>query len=156
MSIRLATPFDAEVISNLVVESSLSVKEQDFSEQGWALLEATNSIGAVSKRFESEQYFALLFDVDGVSAGYIAMLDFQKIDHLFVLPEYRNMSIAKSLWHKAQEICIKNGNESYYWVRSSSFAVPVYKSFGFYLSGARQVSNGISFQLMEKGHKNKA
>lgn len=153
MSIRLATKSDAEIISKLVIDSSLTVKEQDFSGDGWALLERTNTIDAVSKRFESETYFALIFDVQGVPAGYLAMVDYEKIDHMFVMPEYRNMSIAKSLWHKAQEICLRNKNESYFWVRSSSYAVKVYESFGFRRSGDKQVSNGISFQLLEKGER---
>ncbi|MFQ3247757.1 MAG: GNAT superfamily N-acetyltransferase [Arenicella sp.] len=154
MPIRLATRFDAEIISRLVIDSSLSVKDQDFSDDGWALLEKTNTIEAVSKRFDSETYFALIFDVHGVAGGYLAMVEFEKIDHMFVMPEYRNMGIAKSLWHKAQEICVNNGNDSYYWVRSSSYAVAVYESFGFRLSGDKKISNGISFQLMEKGKKN--
>lgn len=153
-SIRLATSHDAEVISKLVIESSLSVKDTDFSDQGWALLEKTNTVEAVSKRFGSEKYFALIFEVEGISAGYIALVDFEKIDHMFVLPDYRNMGIAKSLWCKAQEICQENGNASYFWVRSSSYALPVYESFGFHPSGNRQESNGISFQFMEKGEKN--
>jgi GNAT superfamily N-acetyltransferase len=154
MTIRLATSFDAEIISKLVIDSSLSVRDQDFSDQGWALLEKTNTVEAVSKRFESEKYFALIFEVEGVAAGYLAMVEFEKIDHMFVMPEYRNRGIAKSLWHKAQEICVDNGNASYYWVRSSSYAVQVYKSFGFRLSGDKQSSNGISFQLMENGERN--
>jgi GNAT superfamily N-acetyltransferase len=153
MSIRTATLLDAKTISNLVLDSSLSVKDQDFSDQGWALLEKTNTVEAVSKRFESEKYFALIFEIEGVSAGYIALVDFEKIDHMFVLPEYRNMGIAKSLWTKALEICQENGNISYYWVRSSSYAMPVYESFGFRRSGEQQESNGISFQFMEKGDK---
>ncbi|MBL4671815.1 MAG: GNAT family N-acetyltransferase [Arenicella sp.] len=154
MSIRLATSFDAEIVSKLVIDSSLSVKDQDFSDEGWALLEKTNTIESVSKRFESEKYFALIFEVQGVPAGYLAMVEFEKIDHMFVMPEYRNIGIAKSLWHKAQEICVSNGNVSYYWVRSSSYAVQVYESFGFRLSGDKKISNGISFQLMERGERN--
>lgn len=153
MAIRSATSLDAKTISKLVLDSSLSVKDQDFSDQGWVLLEKTNTVEAVLKRFESEKYFALIFEVDGVSAGYIAVVDFEKIDHMFVLPEYRNMGIAKSLWNKAQQICLENGNTSYFWVRSSSYAMPVYESFGFRPSGDQQESNGISFQFMEKGEK---
>lgn len=154
MSIHSATVFDADVISKLVIDASLSVRDQDFSDQGWALLERTNTVETVSKRFESGQYFALIFEVDGIAAGYIAMVNFEKIDHMFVLPDYRNMAIAKSLWREAQEVCQQNGNSSYYWVRSSSYATPVYQTFGFRLSGGPQVSNGISFQLMEKGQSN--
>jgi GNAT superfamily N-acetyltransferase len=156
MSIRSATSLDAEIISNLVLCSSLSVKDQDFTDEGWALLERTNTIESVRKRFESDKYFALIFEVKGAPAGYIAIVNFEKIDHMFVLPNFRNLGISKNLWHNAQEICQENGNISYYWVRSSSYATPVYESFGFRLSGDQQVSNGITFQLMEKGQKNES
>lgn len=154
MSIRSATSIDAEVISRLVLDASLSLRDQDFSAQGWALLQSTNTVEAVRKRFKSSRYFALIFEVDGIAVGYIAMVNFEKIDHLFVLADYRSIGIAKKLWHKAQQACQENGNTSYYWVRSSSYAIPVYKSFGFRSSGEPQISNGISFQLMEKGQKN--
>lgn len=154
LSIRTATALDAGIISNLVLSASLSVKDQDFTDQGWALFERTNTVESVRKRFESSRYFALILDVDGIPVGYIAIVDFEKIDHMFVLPDYRNMGIATRLWHSAQEVCQENGNTSYFWVRSSSYAMPVYESFGFCLSGERQVSNGISFQLMIKGEKN--
>jgi len=69
---------------------------------------------------------------------------------MFVLPEHRHKGMAKKLWRKAQRVCAENGNASYYWVRSSSYALPVYKSFGFRASGDREEVNGISFEFMEK------
>jgi len=153
MLIRLATSLDAELVASLVIDASLSVKDQDFSDQGWALLEKTNTVEAVSKRFESDQYFALILEVEGRPAGYIALLNFEKIDHLFVLPAYRQMGFAKRLWLEAKGMCCKYGNKSYFWVRSSTYATPVYASFGFRCTGGRQQVKGISFQLMEYGEK---
>jgi len=67
-------------------------------------------------------------------------------------PDYALGIVARR--KRAQQICASSGNENYYWVRSSSYAEPVYASFGFRPSGERLVSKGISFRLMEKGEKN--
>jgi len=153
MPIRFATTSDAKVIAKLIIDASLSVKEQDFSARGWAYLESTITAKAVSEKIQSQSYIALIYESDAACVGYIAMQNFEKIDHMFVLPEHRHKGMAKKLWRKAQRVCAENGNASYYWVRSSSYALPVYKSFGFRASGDREEVNGISFEFMEKGSR---
>ena len=150
MFIRPANNADAAIISKLVVDSSVSAIG-DFTDEGWEMLERTNTIEAVQNRFNSEKYFALICEVGGLPVGYLAMIDYEKIDHMFVLAEYRERGIATKLWAEAHEICSASGYGRYYWVRSSTYAEPVYESFGFRRSGERQSSSGISFQLMEKG-----
>ena len=137
----------------MVLESASAVRESDFTDQGWRLLQSTNTVEAVRKRFDSADYFALLCEIESTVVGYIAMVGFEKIDHMFVLEQHRRKGISKQLWKRAQQICASSGNENYYWVRSSSYAEPVYASFGFRPSGERLVSKGISFRLMEKGEK---
>ena len=149
MAIRRANKQDASRLSHVVLTASLSVKDADFTDQGWTILEQTNSASAFLKRFEDDDYFAIVYEVDSQIVGYLAMLNYSKIDHMFVLPDYRRMGICKQLWSVAKAICLKNGNEGYFWVRSSSFACDVYASFGFQSKGERECVNGISFQFME-------
>jgi len=150
MLIRRANSSDSQVLSELVLASSLSVRASDFTDEGWRLLEKTNTVEAFKARFESANYFALICEVDAIAAGYFGVIDNEKIDHMFVLSEYRNKGIASSLWAEVQTICSKSGKGHYYWVRSSSYAEPVYESFGFRAVAERQQANGISFRLMEK------
>ncbi len=150
MLIRNAGPEDAEAISKLVLDASSDVKAQDFTEEGWGLLERTNTVEAVRTRFEGDSYFALICEYEGEIAGYIAMVGYQKIDHLFVYARFRKLGVARTLWEKAQSACQSAGSYDY-WVKSSSYAQPVYQSFGFTNKGAQQESSGISFRLMVKG-----
>ena len=151
MSIRFASSIDSEALSVLVLEASQSVRDSDFTKEGWDLLKSTNTPQAFEKRFETKNYFCLVFEVDREIVGYLAMIDFEKIDHMFVLPKHRNNGVCKKLWSKAKEFCVESGYGMYYWVRSSSYAEPVYRSFGFRPKGERKSSNGISFQFMELG-----
>jgi len=153
MIVRLAKKEDSNILSRLIISASESVRESDFSDDGWALLENTNTVTAFEQRFSLQSYFALISEIEGEPAGYIAMLNFEKIDHMFVLPKYRGLGVCRQLWERARNICEKSGHGSYYWVRSSTAAEPVYTAFGFHSSGAREVANGISFQLMERGSK---
>ena len=105
---------------------------------------------AVSERFKSEAYFALIYEVESAPVGYQAIVNYEKIDHMFVLPKYRNKSIAKSLWSKVEQIFRTHSRRDYFGVRSSSYALPVYQPFVFSVSGDRQENNGISFQFLEK------
>jgi len=82
------------------------------------------------------------------------MIESEKIDHTFVLPDYRNKGVCKNLWSVAKKSCIENGNKGYFWVRSSSYAMEVYESFGFRPKGEKETLNGISFQFMELNYEN--
>lgn len=151
MEIRLASSDDSENLSVLVLKASKSVRNTDFTDQGWNLLKSTNTPAAFKKRFEANNYLCWVCEIDDKIAGYLAMIDCEKIDHMFVLAEHRKKGICKRLWSIAKKYCIESGDGDYFWVRSSSYAEPVYKSFGFRPRGERKSSNGISFQFMEYG-----
>ena len=151
MNIKFASSTDSETLSDVVLEASQSVRSSDFTDEGWELLKTTNTIQAFQKRFEVKNYFCLICELDQEIVGYLAMIDYEKIDHMFVLPEYRKKGICKKLWSKAKGFCEESGYGHYYWVRSSSYAEPVYESFGFRPTGERKSLNGISFQFMELG-----
>lgn len=154
MTIRCATIQDSNSLSSVVLEASLSVKDVDFTDEGWALLENTNTPTSFKKRFDSEDYFAFVYEIDSEIVGYLAMIKNEKIDHMFVLPKYRKKGICKKLWTVAKKACFENGNTGYFWVRSSSYAKAIYGSFGFRPKGERKSLNGISFQFMELNCKN--
>ena len=148
LNIRSATAADADQLSRLVREASLSIKNDDFTDQGWALLESTITADAFRKRFSRLEYFGLVYEVGAEIVGYLSMVDYQKIEHMFVLPGFRNKGISRSLWAAARKNCVRHGNDGDYWVRSSSYAQKIYESFGFLARGERQTKNGISFVYM--------
>jgi len=151
MDIRLASSDDSESLSVLVLKASRCVKEKDFTNEGWNFLKSTNTPEAFQKRFEASNYLCWVCEIDEEISGYLAMIDNQKIDHMFVLADHRRKGICKALWARATNHCEESGDGDYFWVRSSSYAEPVYTSFGFRPSGERKSSNVISFQFMEYG-----
>jgi len=151
--IRIATIEDSAVLSKLVLRAAESVRGSDFTEKGWQLLEQTNTVDAFRQRFNSSDYFALIYQHKGTPVGYLAMIDLEKVDHMFVLPEFRRIGVSAKLWQRARQVCEESGKGDYYWVRSSTVAEQVYRSFGFRDSGERLDSNGISSRFMELGTK---
>ena len=96
---------------------------------------------------QSIRYFC--YEYEQYLVGIISIFQFEKIDQLFVDPAFFKRGIARRLWERARcESKSVNGN-AYYWVRSSSMAVPVYEKFGFSKIGAIQTKNGISHQFLE-------
>ena len=156
MVIRPAAIEDSQALSNLILKAAESVRGSDFSADGWKLLEQTNTADAFRKRFHSDSYFALICEIEGEPAGYIAIVDFEKIEHMFVLPQFRRLGISSKLWEQAKKICVESGHGSYYWVRSSTVAERIYESFGFRLVGERETASGISSQFMEMGVTNES
>ncbi len=133
----------------LILKASKSVKAADFTDDGWSTLQSTNTPSAFEKRFADNNYRCWVCEIDGEVVGYLAMTDNEKIDHMFVLAEHRQKGICRKLWSIAKKHCEDSNAGDYFWVRSSSYAEPVYESFGFRALGSRKSSNGISFQLME-------
>ncbi|WP_204378398.1 GNAT family N-acetyltransferase [Agaribacterium haliotis] len=67
------------------------------------------------------------------------------LHHLFVSEEFQGNGISRILWQHVQQH-VKCDS---FTLRSSIYAVPVYKKFGFTESAAVQTKGGISFQPME-------
>ena len=65
--------------------------------------------------------------------------------HLFVSEKYQGKGLARELWGFASNVCVSN----IYTLRSSLYAVPVYRKFGFIESGVAGEIDGIGFQPME-------
>ena len=145
MSIRLAKITDSSRLSFVFLETASMLKSIDFNDDGWRFLSRGNTSEAFERRLTMDNYFACVYQVGDLIVGYIAMLDNEKIDHMFVLEEHQNKGIAKRLWAYAKV----RGGSGKFWVRSSSQAEAVYKSFGFKRAVEHQTENGISSCLMQ-------
>ncbi|MCH8529481.1 MAG: GNAT family N-acetyltransferase [Saccharospirillum sp.] len=87
----------------------------------------------------------LVYEVDGSIVGYLAIKGGSHLYHLFVSEAHQGKGIAKQLWMAA----IEGSPVKCFTLRSSLYAVPVYKRFGFEESGPAGLKDGISFQPME-------
>lgn len=144
MNIRRALVDDAKQIKELVVslshfylEDSNSLLPEWFSK--------TLEISEFERRLSSEEFTNYVYALNDVIIGYISFKDVCHLYHLFVAENYQGQGISKELWHYATS----NSDVSTYTVRSSLYAVPVYKSFGFIESSDASIKDGIGFQPMK-------
>lgn len=148
MNIRKAHVQDVTEIRSLIVRAVEPESNPDFDEEGVKLFYKPNELAAIKSRILDDNYLTLCFIKDDRIVGIITMHEHEKLDQLFVDPSFRNMGISRELWLAAKEHCFKMGNKSGYWVKSSTVAIPVYKSFGFRLTDVRQQKNGITYYPM--------
>lgn len=143
MSIREATECDVMQIQDLVASLShfyMNDKFEDLPE--W--LKATLTEAEFLKRVLSADYSNFIYEIDGKVLGYISMKEVSHLFHLFVAETSHGKGISRSLWEFAQKACAAEK----YTLRSSIFAVPVYRAFGFIETGPAGVKDGVEFQPM--------
>ena len=156
MSIRIAHAEDVKEIATLVRSLSHYYLPQKISS---AQDSSTKSLSAKSlpswllstlteeqflQRINSAEYSNYVYCIDDEIVGYIAMKESSHLYHLFVSEAHQGNGIANGLW---KHICGKCSAEKYS-VRSSLYAVPVYKKWGFVETDIVREKDGIKFQAM--------
>jgi predicted GNAT family N-acyltransferase len=87
-------------------------------------------------------------DSDGL-AGAIGMRDSTHLYQLVVARRAWRQGLARRLWTTARQTAEAAGNPGHFTVNSSRYAVPVYKRFGFEVSGPERQKDGIAFIPMK-------
>lgn len=147
MQIRPITKNDVNEIVKLIHLSAAQAAD-DFNGDSWKNFISFISYETMNNRINDEAYIILCCEENGALYGVISILDYEKIDQLFVSPKYVGRGVARRLWDHARSVCESKQECKTFWVRSSSLAVPVYQKFGFIVSGGIQTNNGISYQHM--------
>jgi len=147
MSIRVAIKEDVDQVCALVTSLSHFYLENKGDELPvWFANTLTKT--AFVERFESSEYYNVVYEVDGNIAGYLSFKSHSHLYHLFVSEDYQRQGIAKQLWENATSVYPSDC----YTLRSSLFAVPIYQAFGFRAVGEAGSKDGISYQPMELSH----
>lgn len=151
--IRKATVADVNKIYDLVLSlAPLYLEQPDDSLPEW--FSQTLTTEAFSSRITSEEYDNYVYvnasDKTELN-GYISLKKPNHLYHLFVAPNHHKKGIARELW---QYVLTEHPCENYL-LRSSLYAVPIYKKFGFVEEGEISNKDNISFQAMKFSHKNK-
>ena len=154
-AITLATKADALPLSVLVNGLSHYYLDAPKLEAPKAQLpdwlSDTLSEAAFTARIAEPSYINLVCkfkdEVSGseVIQGYMSIKDQSHIYHLFVAEAFQGKGIAKQLWNHARALTQSKS----FTVRSSLFAVPVYKQFGFVEAEEVGCKDGVSFQPMK-------
>lgn len=144
MSIRLASYNDVDAIKALVTSlSRFYLKEQESTLPTWFL--ESLSTAAFLKRMDDSANLNWVFECEGRVLAYLALKDGRHLYHLFVAETHQGQGIARMLWEHALSQCTSASIT----VRSSLFAVPVYKKLGFIENGPKGEKDGIEFQALE-------
>jgi len=146
--IRNATKQDAPQLSHL----ALGLSHYYLINKGAPLpnwLACTLTISEFEKRIENDYFTHLIYQHKDDIVGFIAMRGENHLHHLFVSETIQRTGIATRLWLQLKATC----PSSVYSLRSSIFAVPVYKKFGFKAQGDPGEREGIRFQKMYLSHR---
>ncbi|MEQ1580758.1 MAG: GNAT family N-acetyltransferase [Steroidobacteraceae bacterium] len=87
----------------------------------------------------------------GDLVGVIGISTDRRVHHLFVKESFRRRGIARALWERAETDFLSSMGEAgevEVVVRSSLYAVPVYKQFGFEATGPAIDGAGVNFVPM--------
>ena len=143
MNIRKARESDIIDVSHLVKGlSQYYLQDSTMRLPEWFNESLVND--AFSERFRSSEYNNFVVELESKIVGYISVKSGFHIYHLFVLKEFHGKGIEKELWqHCVKELMIKTCT-----VRSSLFAVPIYKKLGFTIDGNIAFKDGLGFQPM--------
>lgn len=148
LTIRKARSADASHISELIYKVAYGFNSNASGEVApWFLASVTPS--AIAGYIADTKFNYLVGCVGRALAGVIALRDTTHIHHLFVAPEFHRQGVATKLWERAKADAIALGNTEGFSVRSSEYAVPVYKRLGFHVAGARAEKEGVIFVPMK-------
>ncbi len=148
MGIRSAQVQDLTHIHKLVV----SLSKFYLIDGGGELplwLQKTLVIEKFKQRMLTDNFIHLLYEQKSEQGneivGYLSIKNKCHLYHLFVREDCQGRGISKKLWQEAMRLC----QSSFYTVRSSIYAVPIYKHYGFVPIGDSAEREGVGYQKME-------
>lgn len=144
MSIRAASHVDIEQMVRLVKSLAFYYLDNPNAELPLWLKESLTK-EAFEIRVSSSDYLNFVYEEEGSVIGYISVKQPGHLYHLFVAEEFQGRGISRLLWNYV----LRNSECKTFSLRSSLYAIPVYKKFGFSESGPVGTKDGVSFQPME-------
>ena len=143
MDIRSATHTDAQGIQELTLSlSHFYLDGKNKALPRW--LESNLKLNEILARIESPQFENYICESDGKVVGYLSIKEGAHLYHLFVDEKFQGQGLSRKLWEHGKRLASSNA----FTLRSSLFAVPVYKQFGFIEDGCVLKKDGVSFQPM--------
>lgn len=148
LDIRKATLADAENVSQFICRLSKKYITPEFSAEGQKCLLESMTPDAI-RQYMQTGYRYRVVEAHGKLIGVVAIKDNSHLYHLFVDDEHHQKGIAGSLWQAAMEDCLSRGNPGEFTVNSSSYALGVYKRFGFIIQGVPELKDGVIYTPMK-------
>lgn len=141
-TVRPATVADAPAISALIIGVSRFFIPEPGGGEAEAFLKSVTP-EAIAGYIRDPRYLYITAFEDRTLTGVAALREGKHLFHLFVAPAFHRQGLAKELWEEIRKSAAPDALEIT--VNSTLCAVPVYKRFGFAVSGPRTEAAGIAF-----------
>ena len=147
---RSATVEDARRISSLIIDSQRKYCFHEYTDAGQTLMIRLCGEAAIRSYIERDDvYFVAVNDNEII--GVVGVRDNGHLAHNFVDDGFHRRGVSNDLWQLAKSECRRRGNPGTYTLRASTFAIPVYKRWGFVQTAATDQENGITSTPMTLG-----
>jgi predicted GNAT family N-acyltransferase len=145
--IRIINPEQdhAEAVHKLILKSAKLVESMDMEVGAWEVFCTFNDLDNTRLRMSSEHliYWIAVNSNERVIGVLVFEPALFKINNLFVDPAVHRQGVAGELWHCLKSYCEAEGIHSLV-VNASSYAIPVYKRWGFERNGKPDKRMGIT------------
>ena len=142
-TIRKANVNDASAISQLIhTVASQYVKDDFLTEIGKVKFFNATSKCSITDYIGGDYHYWVAENENEIK-GVIAIRENKHIFHLFVYPDAHGKGIATTLWEKASQHALNEGNPGRFTVFSSSYAKTLYHKWGFHETRPFTIKNGI-------------
>jgi GNAT superfamily N-acetyltransferase len=140
----------AEAVRELVIKSARLVEAMDMEDGAWQVFCDYNDYEKTKQRVTSDEfkYWIAVNEIGAVVGVLVLEIKSAKLNHLFVDPDFLKQRIASRLWDNLMRYC-KAQNISSLVVNASSYAIPVYRRWGFSSTGQPDKRMGITCYPMQ-------
>ena len=147
--IRPMAPGEEPAVADLVMRTFQTFIGHEYEDRGVAEFASYAAASALGDRTERGEAFTLVAVAGDDLAGMIEVRGIDYISLLFVDARFQRRGIARALLEAALDVLGEDRPPSMD-VKSSRYAVEVYRSLGFEVSGPEQTVEGIIFIPMRR------
>ena len=148
ITFRLATVDDADAISTLILDSQKEFCFREYTEDGKRFMLQLCGSDAIRSYIDRGDIYYVAESDDSL-VGVAGVRDTEHLSHNFVNKRWHRKGISNHLWKLVSNECIRQGNRGSFNLNASSYAIPVYKKWGFNVSGPISHEYGLAFTPMD-------
>jgi len=144
---REATADDADAISLLILDSQKEFCFHEYTEEGKQLMQQLCGTDAIRSYMDRGDVYYVA-ECEASLVGVAGVRDNEHLSHNFVDKKWHRKGISNRLWKLVSSECMRQGNRGAFNLNASTYAIPVYKKWGFRISGPMSQEFGLAFTPM--------
>lgn len=143
VTFREAVLDDADAISDLIMDSQRQFCFHEYTPAGQQLMAEVCGRKALKHYLERGDVYYVA-ESEGKIIGVAGIRDNSHLAHNFVDANWHRRGVSRRLWKLASDECLRRGNPGSFDLRASTYAIPVYLSWGFVQTGPTDQEYGIT------------